>query len=390
MIVGDVYKTNYWGDVEVVEILGGRNIVVRFVNTGNLRKTRSDYLLVGNVKDSEAASAGVKIIGNRTPAFAPIPVGPVFASNLYGNMEVVEFKNSKNIQIKFVDTGNLQQTQRNSLESGMVQDVLLKGELIAEREAKAIEDRNCRDVNLQQDRGRRAEVARQAACVRGEEKQMLREESLKRKEFANAERVGGVLGKTLTTSIGDTFKVLCATDSVGKSYLVEFEGTKVRYIVKSACITKGTVHDYDSTEYMERLRTYRARNSAKWYEDNRDDRIAKAGAYQRENVEAARERNRRDAVRRGSAEGSHTKGEKGAMLVEQDNKCACCGYDLSLGKHIDHIMPISLGGSNYIENLQWLCQACNSIKSNRHPDDWAIYSKGDEFASRLSARRKLN
>lgn len=59
-------------------------------------------------------------------------------------------------------------------------------------------------------------------------------------------------------------------------------------------------------------------------------------------------------------------------------KCQACGAkpaksnDVSL--HVDHIIPVSLGGGNGIKNLQCLCSACNISKGNRsvydHNDGW--------------------
>jgi 5-methylcytosine-specific restriction endonuclease McrA len=38
---------------------------------------------------------------------------------------------------------------------------------------------------------------------------------------------------------------------------------------------------------------------------------------------------------------------------------------------VDHVLPLSRGGSNGPENLQLLCPKCNLVKGSRHPDDWA-------------------
>ena len=44
-------------------------------------------------------------------------------------------------------------------------------------------------------------------------------------------------------------------------------------------------------------------------------------------------------------------------------RCVYCGGYKSLV--IDHILPVSLGGTNDLDNLQTLCHSCNSAKSNK-------------------------
>ena len=51
---GKVFKTNNYGNVEVVEYLGSNNITVKFLNTGNVRKTATSELRRGEIRDNEA------------------------------------------------------------------------------------------------------------------------------------------------------------------------------------------------------------------------------------------------------------------------------------------------------------------------------------------------
>jgi len=59
------------------------------------------------------------------------------------------------------------------------------------------------------------------------------------------------------------------------------------------------------------------------------------------------------------------------LMVLQKGKCAICHKDLNkLEKrkiHLDHIMPLALGGANEDYNIQLLCQTCNSKKSAKDP-----------------------
>ncbi len=75
---------------------------------------------------------------------------------------------------------------------------------------------------------------------------------------------------------------------------------------------------------------------------------------------------RRSAIRRqrvASAEAHHTIAEWRELRKSFGNVCLRCGAtdDLTL----DHIVPLVLGGSNHISNLQLLCRVCNSWKNAR-------------------------
>lgn len=54
----------------------------------------------------------------------------------------------------------------------------------------------------------------------------------------------------------------------------------------------------------------------------------------------------------------------------QKGECACCDAYLGNNFHVDHIMPITLGGTNDAYNLQLLKPECNLEKSGKHPAEW--------------------
>jgi 5-methylcytosine-specific restriction endonuclease McrA len=49
-----------------------------------------------------------------------------------------------------------------------------------------------------------------------------------------------------------------------------------------------------------------------------------------------------------------------SLLERYGRACVACGVDEDLS--VDHIVPLSLGGSNAITNIQPLCVPCNLVK----------------------------
>lgn len=79
---------------------------------------------------------------------------------------------------------------------------------------------------------------------------------------------------------------------------------------------------------------------------------------------------RRRANKRNS-EGSHTVEEILSLLDKQNFRCAACKRSIRKSFDIDHIQPISKGGSNWISNIQLMCKKCNCSKHNKDPVQWA-------------------
>lgn len=76
----------------------------------------------------------------------------------------------------------------------------------------------------------------------------------------------------------------------------------------------------------------------------------------------------RRARERGS-EGSFTRQEWKTLCARFANRCLCCGDHSSDSKlTVDHVVPVSKGGSSYISNIQPLCLRCNTKKGARFGD----------------------
>jgi 5-methylcytosine-specific restriction endonuclease McrA len=54
----------------------------------------------------------------------------------------------------------------------------------------------------------------------------------------------------------------------------------------------------------------------------------------------------------------------------QKGKCVCCGQPLGSDYHLDHHMPLYLGGENIDENMQLMRKRCNLQKQAKHPVDF--------------------
>lgn len=108
---------------------------------------------------------------------------------------------------------------------------------------------------------------------------------------------------------------------------------------------------------------WRAKNIDKVKENARQWRLKN---LRRRAIDEAKRR----ALKRG-CDGSHTIDDVKSLLEKQHFKCAWCNKSVRKEYHVDHIMPLSLGGSNDKRNIQILCPTCNIRKHANHPIDWA-------------------
>ena len=58
------------------------------------------------------------------------------------------------------------------------------------------------------------------------------------------------------------------------------------------------------------------------------------------------------------------------LLLLQKGLCPCCRKPLGDKYHLDHIVPLVMGGSNTDDNVQLLRAECNLQKGRKHPVDF--------------------
>lgn len=129
--------------------------------------------------------------------------------------------------------------------------------------------------------------------------------------------------------------------------------------------------DYRRLHYIKNREDIIAREKARYAA--RPDHFRQLGRLRRqERPERARANDARKRAARLAAPGHHTADDIRHIRQGQRDKCAYCPKKLNTVRwHIDHIQPLSRGGSNYRRNLQILCQPCNQAKYAKDPIDFA-------------------
>lgn len=129
--------------------------------------------------------------------------------------------------------------------------------------------------------------------------------------------------------------------------------------------------DKRHAEWRESNREHINKRSRKWYQANKVEHLKRTKRWKENNpdkmLEMGRNHNRRIWKKKFNAVGDFTEKEFQELCQKYDNTCLrCLRNDVPLVS--DHVIPLSKGGLNTIENIQPLCLACNTSKGSKVMD----------------------
>lgn len=108
----------------------------------------------------------------------------------------------------------------------------------------------------------------------------------------------------------------------------------------------------------------------KWRTNNRERAKETNRAWHLANPERWKASNwrRRSLIRQ--SKGTLTAVDIKSQYKSQKGKCYYCHSKVGDNYHIEHVIPLSRGGSNSLENIVIACPACNLSKKDKLPHEW--------------------
>ena len=161
----------------------------------------------------------------------------------------------------------------------------------------------------------------------------------------------------------------CKASKPLDAFYKDTRGADGLYARCKSCHNDLVKRNYERTETKEKRRkqlaakreTINAQQRARWAADPERHR-AYSKKYHQAHPEQSRKHVQARLARLAGAEGSWTVEEWKALCEKYGNKCLRCNKPEVT---VDHVVPLSRGGSNSIDNLQPLCGSCNSSKCDR-------------------------
>lgn len=107
-----------------------------------------------------------------------------------------------------------------------------------------------------------------------------------------------------------------------------------------------------------------------WRKNNPEEAKHRDQEARKRNPQKARRTTQIRRARKRNADGTYSQFDIERKYKAQKAKCYYCGISIKDGYHIDHVVPLSRGGSNWPDNLVLACPSCNNRKHNKLPHEW--------------------
>jgi hypothetical protein len=116
--IGDVFKTNCYGDVEVIEYLGANKIKVRFEVDGYER-----YSTSGNLQKGKVKNPNIPTITHAKRLTKTVSMGEIYKNTNGLPFKIVEYTDASNVKVEFesgyVTTCTLQRVREGSISDNL-------------------------------------------------------------------------------------------------------------------------------------------------------------------------------------------------------------------------------------------------------------------------------
>ena len=119
----------------------------------------------------------------------------------------------------------------------------------------------------------------------------------------------------------------------------------------------------DNPDYMRKYNKAYGEANAERIRANRGKYKEQQKAYAQSHLKERAHYEKNRHARKLQAEGTFTRREWEALCKYYDYTCLRCGrQEPDIELTVDHVIPLSIGGSNSIDNIQPLCHSCNARK----------------------------
>jgi 5-methylcytosine-specific restriction endonuclease McrA len=168
--------------------------------------------------------------------------------------------------------------------------------------------------------------------------------------------------------------------SVSKEYYTAYNReyylkNRERIIARSKAYSEANREQVRAKGRQRALRDKEKNNerAKQWYLANKELMKARAVAWKKANPDKVRANTRDYATRKRKALGSFSTKDYIKLLNRYLGLCAYCGVNKA--NSIDHVLPLSRGGTNYIGNILPACGSCNYSKGPRTLVEWRYGKK---------------